>query len=126
MNIVAIAVAGCLFSAGALAIWERTDANRRARLGRLISRYNSVEIANRIVRREVWEGQTEKQLVDSLGPAAQVNRGAPGAGKREVWSYRGRCWGRRGLRVTVEDGMVTGFDCGFTGVGSWPAYRYRT
>ena len=91
------------------AVWERVWALRQARLARLVSRYNSLEIARRISRREVWQGQTEKQLLDSLGPPASIVL-SPAPGNGAIWNYGPRRGNRFRLSVTIEDGLVTNCD----------------
>jgi hypothetical protein len=86
---------------------HRVHAHRQATLGRLIRKYNDYDIANCIFRREIWEGQTEAQLLDSLGTPIGVDYGLLGAKKREIWKYRPRGANHYRLRITLENGSVT-------------------
>src|SRR5437870_3239212 len=47
----------------------RTEEEQRKKL--VVLRYEP-EIANRILNREFWQGMTEEQLTDSLGPPEDV------------------------------------------------------
>ncbi len=85
---------------------ERFYAKRQIRLGHLICKYNDYEAARRTFRGEIWQGQTEMQLLDSRGEPARKNRllAIPG---REEWIYRPRGFGRDCLQITLENGFVT-------------------
>ncbi len=97
----------CVLAVAMVFALERIYANRQARLAHLISKYNSYEIAKRVFRREIWQGQTEAQLIDSLGAPAAVDRELPGTTKREAWKYRPRRANHYLLRIQLENGVVT-------------------
>jgi hypothetical protein len=101
-----IAALACLF--GSAFALERTYAKRQARLGRFICKYNDYEIARRLFRREIWEGQTEMQLLDSRGEPMKKNRMLATASQEE-WIYNPPGFGRDGLQVTLVDGLVAGW-----------------
>jgi len=88
---------------------ESFYAKRQTRLGHLICKYNDYEAARRAFRGEIWPGQTEMQLLDSRGEPARRNRLQASAG-REEWIYRARGFGCNSLQVTLENGIVTGWD----------------
>ena len=94
---------------GVAFVLERIQANRQARLGRLIRNYNNYETAHRVFRREIWQGQTETQLLHSRGDPAKKNRLLV-IPEREEWIYIPRAPIRRSLRVTLENGSVTAWD----------------
>jgi len=95
---------------GVAAVFERARASRQARLGRLICKYGDYGVANRVFQRQVWQGQTEKQLLDSIGRPAGVDREQLETRKRETWKYRPRGLSGHGLRITLENGQVTAWD----------------
>lgn len=95
---------------GTAAGFARYYAHRQAKLGQLICKYKDREIAERIVRRELWQGQTDGQLHDSLGPPSAVDHMLRGYKKREVWKYGARGANRFRLRIILEDGSVTTWD----------------
>ncbi|MGA3032995.1 MAG: hypothetical protein ABSD70_06905 [Terracidiphilus sp.] len=88
---------------------ERIYAKRQARLGRLICMYNNYETAHRVLRREIWQGQTEAQLLHSRGDPAMKNR-LLAIPEREEWTYTPRRPTRCRLRVILENGSVTAWD----------------
>jgi hypothetical protein len=70
---------------------------------------DGAEIVERITRRMFWTGQTEEQLVDSIGRPRQVEtiRAEP---KQEVWKYREVNGIPCDLSITLEEGIVLGWD----------------
>jgi uncharacterized membrane protein len=65
---------------------------------------------NRIIRKEFWQGQSEAQLLDSLGKPEQIDEQAMKSRTREIWKYQQEGANRFRLRVTLEDGFVVGWD----------------
>jgi len=93
---------------GAVAWYKRKKYNDRVRF--LMAKYNDQEIVDRIIEGYFWQGQTEEQLIDSLGyPIAKDNKVLKSV-VRQVWKYNQRGRNRYGLRVTVENGLVVGWD----------------
>ena len=88
---------------------ERKYAKRQARLGQLICKYNDHEIAHRVFRREIWQGQTEMQLLDSRGEPARKNR-VPANPEREECIYSSRRVNRNRLRITLVNGSVSAWE----------------
>jgi hypothetical protein len=85
---------------------ERVYGKRQGRLGRLICKHNDNGVAHRVFRREIWQGQSEAQLLDSRGEPAKKNL-LPAPSERQEWIYRARGLGRDRLQVTLENGLVT-------------------
>jgi hypothetical protein len=83
---------------------------RRKRLEYLRSKYLDETIVQRIVHRGYWEGQTSEQLTDSLGAPVGVDKKITKTRTREVWKNNRRGANRYGLRITVDDGIVSGWD----------------
>lgn len=100
-------VALCIVAFGVAPVLQRMYVNRQAKLGSLIRKYNDYEVANRLLRGQIWQGQTEGQLLDSLGSPAGIDHGLLGPAKREVWKYRPLGSHRFGLSVILENGRVT-------------------
>lgn len=89
-------------------LYKRKKHNDRVRY--LMNKYNDQEVVDRIMNGYFWQGQTEEQLIDSIGqPAAKDNKVLKTA-VRQVWKYNQRGKNRYGLRVTVENGFVVGWD----------------
>lgn len=83
---------------------------RKKRLEYLRNRYGSEEIAKLIVQRKFWQGQTSEQLTDSLGNPLSVDQKILKSKTREVWKYNRQGSNRYGLRITLDDGIVVGWD----------------
>lgn len=76
----------------------------------LMKKYGDKALVDQLMRRMIWEGQTSEQLIDSIGRPVQVDRKVMKAKTRETWKYNQRSKTRFGLRVTLEDGFVVGWD----------------
>ena len=81
---------------------------RRRRL--LIERYGDPEIARRIMRGVLWQGETAEQLRESLGNPADTDEKVLKTKTKEIWKYRPTARSRFGLKVTLDDGVVTGWE----------------
>jgi len=82
---------------------------RRKRIEELRRKYPE-DIVQRILAGQIWQGQTEGQLIDALGSPAEVDRKVLKTMRREIWKY-GRMSARRfRLRIIVENGTVAGWD----------------
>jgi hypothetical protein len=84
--------------------------NKKKRFESLCQKYGSPEIARAIMSRRFWQGQTAPQLADSLGYPLGVDRKILKEKSRETWKYDQRGKNRYGLRITLEDGIVVGWD----------------
>jgi hypothetical protein len=83
----------------------RAYSNKKRR-ERLLAKYGDPKIVEMIMRRMFWEGQTQEQLLDSLGRPADVDQNVMKSKVKETWKYNQRSRNRFGLRITVEDGIV--------------------
>lgn len=85
-------------------------ASRRRKHIEALRRKYPEEIVQRILRGEIWQGQTEEQLIDAIGSPAEVDTKILKTMRREIWKY-GRISAKRfRLRVAVENGTVAGWD----------------
>lgn len=90
-------------------VMARRASKRRKRIEELRKKYPE-DIVQRILAGQIWQGQTENQLIEALGSPAEVDRKVLKTMRREIWKY-GRMSARRfRLRITVENGTVTGWD----------------
>jgi uncharacterized protein len=89
-----------------------SNISRRVRLAqerqRLVTKYGE-EIAERIIAREVWQGMTDDQLIDSWGHPVDVGREITRTKVKETWKYQQIGKNRFGKRVNLEDGIVVGW-----------------
>ncbi len=92
------------------AIVIATVAARAARRKRLLEKYYDPEVVDRLMRHVIWIGETEEQLVDSLGRPAGIDEKTLKTKTRVVWKYHRTGTNRYSLRVTLEGGVVVGWD----------------
>lgn len=97
----------------ATAVMQRTDEEqtRQRELDRraaLVARFGD-DIAARIVAREIWLGQTDEQLRASLGEPIDIDEKVMTTKTRQVWKYDQVGANRFITRVTLENGIVTGW-----------------
>ncbi|MGH8156970.1 MAG: hypothetical protein ACREPQ_02525 [Rhodanobacter sp.] len=82
---------------------------RRKRIEELRRKYPE-DIVQRILAGQIWQSQTEGQLIDTLGSPSEIDKKVLKTMRREIWKY-GRMSARRfRLRITVENGNVAGWD----------------
>jgi hypothetical protein len=81
-----------------------------ARRARIYGKYGRTEVADRLIERTVWVGETAEQLQDSIGVPADIDDKVFKTKRRETWKYVRRGRNRYGLRITVENGIVVGWD----------------
>lgn len=82
----------------------------RQRRKQLTGKYGDPEIARRIMRRVLWPGETQEQLLESLGTPADTDQKILKTKSKEIWKYRPVGKNRFGLRVTLDDGIVVAWD----------------
>lgn len=90
-------------------IWIKI-ARRKARIAFLMGKYSNPQIVEMIMQRRFWEGQTAEQLGDSLGQPYAKDDQRLKTFKREVWKYNRTGKNRYALRITLENGIVAGWD----------------
>ncbi|MDE1712694.1 hypothetical protein PWG14_08345 (plasmid) [Chromobacterium amazonense] len=94
-----------------VAVWSLASSYiKRKRKKRLLEKYGDHEIVAMIMKRMFWQGQTPEQLIDSLGPPIDVDKKILKTKSKEIWKYDQRGKGRFGLRITIENGVVIGWE----------------
>jgi hypothetical protein len=93
----------------ALSLWYRHD-KKQKRLAYLHAKYHNEELVQKIFNGYLWQGQTEEQLRDAIGEPQAVDRKILKTKTKETWKYQHQGANRFGLRITVEDGYVVGWD----------------
>lgn len=76
----------------------------------LKQKYNNAATVEAILEGKVWESMTEEQLIDSIGKPEAIDNKQMKRKSRDVWKYQHRGGSRYGLRITVENGFVVGWD----------------
>jgi hypothetical protein len=83
---------------------EREDARHS-----LITQRYEPEIVQRILNHQIWQGMTAEQLMDSAGVAEAIDTTVTKRGRKEVWKYGQETATRFDTRITLEDGVVVGW-----------------
>ena len=98
---------GIILFFGAIAfVWWGLRALRRKRL---MEKYGDEEIVNRLMRREILEGQSAEKLIDSRGNPAQKDTAVFKTKTKDTWKYDRIGRGQYRLRVFVENDRVVGW-----------------
>lgn len=90
-------------------VWMKHQAKQK-RLAYLRGKYANEDIVQRIFHGQIWQGQTSEQLLDSIGSPVDTDRKVLKTKSKETWKYHPRGANRYALRITVEDGIVVGWD----------------
>ncbi len=87
---------------------ERLEAQEEMRKAGIRRRFG--EDAERIISQTIWVGETEEQLRASLGDPLDVDQKVLKSKRREIWKYGSLGGNRYKTRITLEDGLVSGWD----------------
>ncbi|WP_437685776.1 hypothetical protein [Sorangium sp. So ce176] len=68
------------------------------------------DLAARIYRGELWVGMTAEMLMHSKGPPEDIDEKVLKTKTKHVYKYFQTGTNRYALRVTLDDGIVTGWD----------------
>ena len=102
----AIVVIVCaLLLVGGIRFWLR-----QRRSDKLLAKYGDSLLVSRIMRRQVCEGMTEEQVVESIGRPIDVDRRVLKTKQSETWKYQRTGKNRYRLRILMENGRVVGWD----------------
>ncbi|PIN75523.1 DUF2845 domain-containing protein [Candidatus Woesearchaeota archaeon CG10_big_fil_rev_8_21_14_0_10_37_12] len=91
-----------------LAIWYYNKKQKEKR-EYLTKKYKKKDIVERIMYGEFWEGQSAKQLRDSLGSPKEIDETVLKRKKREVWKYNQDGYNRFRLRISLDNDVVVGW-----------------
>lgn len=103
------ALIGVVIAIIALVIWYNA-ANTRKRREMLMSKYQDRDLVDKLMERSFWQGQTSDQLLDSLGSPEDIDEKVLKTKKKEVWKYNHEGGNRFGLRITLDNDVVVGWD----------------
>ena len=94
----------------------QAEARRRAdeeaiwrRAADLVGRFGP-ELGGRIMRREIWVGQTSEQLIESRGHPADIDEKVLKTKTKHVFKYDHQGGAKYGLRITLDNGIVVGWE----------------
>lgn len=77
---------------------------------RLMEKYNDEYIVDKLMKKMIWQGQTEEQVIDSIGSPLDVDQKVLKTKIKEIWKYEESGKNRYRLKVTIENGAVVGWD----------------
>jgi uncharacterized protein len=83
-----------------------SNSARRKRL--LIAQYGEA-VASRILARQIWQGMTDEQLIESWGRPVEIGSEVMRTKTKQIWKYGQTGKNRFRERVTVENGIVSGW-----------------
>jgi len=76
---------------------------------KLMHKYGNKNIVDKILRNEIWVGQTQEMLIDSLGQPEYVQKNQLKNKYKEIWNYNRVGKGRYSISITLEDQVVVGY-----------------
>lgn len=83
---------------------------KKKRLQYLTEKFGDPVVVDHIYNHRFWQGQTMEQLIESLGSPHGVDKKLLKTMTREVWKYNPRGVNRYGLRITLDNEIVSGWD----------------
>lgn len=89
----AASIAACIY------FWYKFENNKRLR-AMLMVIYNDERVVDDIMNNRFWQGQTDDQLIYSLGSPVAKDKKVLKTKKKEVWKYNHKSGNRYGLRIT--------------------------
>lgn len=75
-----------------------------------MQKYGDAEIVDMIMKKMVWQGMSAEQLTDSLGRPVATDRKVYKTKTSETYKYDQAGKNRYRRRVTLENGVVVGWD----------------
>jgi hypothetical protein len=82
----------------------------RQRRKHLTEKYGDEEIARRMMKGVIWQGETREQLLESLGKPQDIDEKVMKTKAKEIWKYRRTARNRFGLKITLDDGVVVAWE----------------
>ena len=76
----------------------------------LMLKYDDAELVVALMDERFWQGQSSEQLLDSLGIPQDIDQKILKTKKKEVWKYNHQGGNRYGLRITLDNDLVVGWD----------------
>lgn len=92
-----------------LYVYYKAVKNKK-RLAYLREKYNDEDIVQNIFKGHIWQGQTDEQIIDSIGDPIEVDNKVLKTKKKEIWKYGHKGGNRFDLRITLENDIVVGWD----------------
>jgi len=77
---------------------------------KLIKKYQDEDLVSRIMQRTLWQGQTAEQVIDAIGEPKDIDEKVLKTKIKQTWKYFPSGRRRYGLRITLDDNIVVGWD----------------
>ncbi len=84
--------------------------SKKIRFSFLYKKYNDKELVRKIMNRTLWQGQTAEQVIDALGKPKDIDQIVLKTKTKEVWKYFPSGHRQYGLRITLDNDEVVGWD----------------
>ena len=76
----------------------------------LMTKYRDTSVVDQLMDRRFWQGQTAEQLLDAIGRPDDIDQKVLKTKKKEIWKYDHHGRNRYGLRITLDDDLVVGWE----------------
>ena len=76
---------------------------------RLAQKYESLDVADKLMNKVIWQGETMEQLMDSFGSPIDIEQTVLKTKTKVTWKYGKTGKNRYNLKIHLEDGEVTGW-----------------
>lgn len=83
---------------------------KKRRRQALLLKYGDAVLVDRIMGGRFWQGQTDEQLLDSLGRPVDIDERVLKTKTKQTWKYNQTAKNRFSLRITLENGVVVGWE----------------
>jgi NO-binding membrane sensor protein with MHYT domain len=83
---------------------------KRSRYSRLMQKYADEKLVDALISKTIWQGMTAEQLRDSWGEPASIEEKVMKTKIKQVFKYRPVAANRFRDKVTLEDGIIVGWD----------------
>ena len=105
-----IVAAVLLLVAAAVLVFVARSLAKNSRYAKLMAKYGDEKLVHALVTQTIWQGMTTEQLKDSWGEPMAVEQKVMKTKVREVYKYKPLGRNRFRDKVTLEDGLITGWD----------------
>lgn len=105
-----IVAALLLLVAAAVLVFVARGLAKNSRYAKLMAKYGDETVVHALVTQTIWQGMTIDQLKDSWGEPVAVEQKVMKTKVREIYKYKPLGKNRFRDKVTLEDGIITGWD----------------
>src|SRR5262245_11492879 len=88
----------------------RSKRTKKIKRERLLMKYQSTDIVDRIMRQLIWQDMSRHKLIDSWGNQVEIGTKVVKTKTKETFKYNKIGANRFGSRVILENGIVVGWE----------------